>query len=123
MGESCTRCRRPLWDGGGPITFYECTGPGVVCSLVSQKNSLVAALASVVTTPHDPAVVRTARAVLEHYTGVVAPPFVSPSCPKCQKPGVVTAKNVIRVHYPKPEDTRPCVASLRNYKDGTVVGL
>lgn len=112
---NCSRCRREVWIEKLPITANQCEfAGGVTCLLTMSVNSLVSALKSVLKTPMDKTVIRTALAVIES---------VRPSsrhCPTCEKACVVVG-NTVSVHYPSNESTIVCSASFHTVLGGVLM--
>jgi hypothetical protein len=113
--DKCLRCGRPTITaeelGAIPVVsrldhmVTHCLAEhGLACRLAAHAASLAAALRSLARQPTDNAVRRTSLAVLESITGEVH------TCPLCEVPGVVVG-GVIKPHFAKAADPRPCRAS------------
>lgn len=112
----CHRCLRPEWDGGGPITVERCVDSGDdMCSLVAQRNTLVAVVRSLLADrSDDKAVRRTAQILLEQ----IVPSGTS--CVLCGRTSVVR-DGATSVHFARVTDTRPCPASFRRVVGGLLL--
>lgn len=84
---------------------------GEICTLVTNQNSLVAALRLIVKTKFDRDAVKTALIVLDSIAGS------SHRCPVCEATGVVR-NNTVNVHFTKPTDDKPCQASYKTVLGG-----
>lgn len=107
----CPTCARPSWSGGEVKSVVaECVAQGDdVCKLVESRNSLAAALRSLLLSS-DVQTRRTARAIAEQYVAM------NDYCPVCASviPG---GSGTIRVHFASGIERRPCPASFKTMEE------
>lgn len=110
----CKTCGRVVWNGGHAISIDECHHPGgEICTLISQRNSLVAAVKKLAKARCDEATTKAVMAVVEE---------VSPTrnCPHCGRPDVVGPRQVINVHFINNMDKNPCWTSFKTVIGGMI---
>lgn len=112
--QRCKTCGRVEWDGSRAMSINEChLQGGDLCRLIRDQNSLLAGIKKLARARCDEATTKAVMAVVE----TISP---TTTCPICEKPHVVGARQTVNIHYAKTGDQLPCSASFKTVIGGMI---